>query len=156
MIDLIINEQLVEVNIEAGNQEEVIRNLSGKLDNSGYVEKGFVEAVLAREKQYPTGLPTKIPVALCHVEAEYVKQTAMAVATLKNPVEFHDMGNPENVLNVEIVFLLTILDPKKQVFYLRKMMDLFKDETLPGLKNATTRQEVVSLLNEKFNKMEER
>ncbi|BBB47523.1 PTS sugar transporter subunit IIA [Pelolinea submarina] len=156
MIDLIINEQLVEVDIEVGSQEEVIRNLSGKLDKCGYVENGFAEAVLAREKQYPTGLPTKIPVALCHVEAEYVKQTAMAVATLKHPVEFHDMGNPENVLNVEIVFLLTILDPKKQVFYLRKMMDLFKDETLPGLKNAKTKQEVVSLLGEKFNKMEER
>jgi PTS system galactitol-specific IIA component len=50
--------------------------LSGKVDGCGYVEEGLPNAVLARERQYPTGLPTKIPVALCHVEAEFVKQTS--------------------------------------------------------------------------------
>ncbi len=156
MIDLIIEEKLVEIGIEAANRDEVIRLLSRKMDSCGYVGKGFTEAVLAREKQYPTGLPTKIPVALCHVEAEYVKHTAMAVATLKKSVEFHEMGDPQNVLNVEIVFLLTILDPKQQVLYLRKLMGLFKDDTLPNLKQAKNKEEIVTLLAEKINKMEER
>ena len=156
MINLIIDEKLVEVGLEAADNEEVIRLLSGKLDGCGYVEDGFAEAVLARERQYPTGLPTKIPVALCHVEAEFVKQTCMAVATLKKPVEFRNMGDPQSILDVEIVFLLTILDPKKQVFYLRKIMDLFKDETLPNLKKAQSKKEVVSILAEKINNMDER
>ncbi len=156
MINLILDEQLVEVNVEAQDREEVIRMLSGKMNACDFVEKGFEQAVLAREKQYPTGLPTKIPVALCHVEAEYVKQTAMAVATLKKPVEFHNMGDPQAVLDVEIVFLLTILDPKQQVFYLRKLMELFKDGTLPSLKAAKTKKEVVALLAQKINQLEER
>ena len=156
MIDLILDEQLVEVGVDVQDREEVIRLLSGKMDSCGFVEQGFEQAVLAREKQYPTGLPTRIPVALCHVEAEYVKQTAMAVAVLKKPVEFHNMGDPQSVLDVEIVFLLTILDPKQQVFYLRKLMELFKDDTLPNLKAAKTKKEAITLLTQKINKFEER
>lgn len=156
MINLILDEKLVEVGMEAQDREEVIRLLSGKMNACDFVEEGFEQAVLAREKQYPTGLPTKIPVALCHVEAEYVKHTAMAVATLKKPVEFHNMGDPRVVLDVEIVFLLTIVDPKQQVFYLKKLMELFKDDTLPKLKEAKTKKEVVSLLAQKINQLEER
>ena len=117
MLEIVISEQLAEIAYQAEDKEEVIRLLAGKMDKLGYVEMGFEEAVLTREKKYPTGLPTKIPVALCHVEAEYVNRTALAIATLKKPVEFHNMGDPKMVLPVEIVFLLTIVDPKEQVIY---------------------------------------
>jgi PTS system galactitol-specific IIA component len=155
MINLIIAEQLVEVNLEAVDREDVIRNLAGKLDSCGYVEDGFAERSWRARKNIQPVYRRK-SLALCHVEAEYVKQTAMAVATLSHPVQFRDMGDPENVLDVEIVFLLTILDPKQQVFYLRKLMGLFKDETLPSLKNAKTKGEVITLLSERINKFEER
>jgi hypothetical protein len=35
-------------------------------------------------------------------------------------------------------------------------MDLFKDETLPKLKKAQSKKEVVSILAEKINNMDER
>jgi PTS system galactitol-specific IIA component len=116
------------------------------MDALGFVEPGFTDAVISREKQYPTGLPTKIPVALCHVEAEFVKETALAVATLESPVSFNNMGDPKSELQVKLVFLLTIVDPKKQVQYLRKMMGLFKDETLSYLEKAQSKKDVISLL----------
>jgi PTS system galactitol-specific IIA component len=150
MLDMVIDENLVELNVVAQEKEEIIHLLSSKLEKSGFVEEGFEQAVIAREKAYPTGLPTKIPVALCHVEAEYVKRTTMSLAVLSNSVQFHDMGDPENVLDVEIVFLLTILDPKQQVIYLRRLMELFKDDTLLNLKAASSKQEVVSILLKKI------
>jgi len=156
MFDLILSEELAEISFEAKNKEEVIKLLSSKMNDLGYVEPGFEKAVLEREKEYPTGLPTKIPVALCHVEAEYVNHTALAIATLKKPIEFHDMGNPKNTLMVEIVFLLTIVDPKKQCLYLRKMMSIFKDETLLELKSSNTKKEIVSILINKFSNFERR
>lgn len=148
--DLILLEQLTEICYDANNKEEVIKLLSNKMNKQGYVEPGFEKAVLERERDYPTGLPTKIPVALCHVEAEYVNQTALAIATLKKPIEFHDMGNPKNTLQVEIVFLLTIVDPKKQCLYLRIMMSIFKDNTLLELKSSKTKKEIVTILNNNF------
>jgi len=156
MSEMDVRVELTEINLEVNNKEEVIRLLSAKMNQLGYVEEGFEEAVMAREEEYPTGLPTKIPVALCHVEAEYVNQTALAVATLKKPVEFHNMGDPKSLLPVEIVFLLTIVEPKQQVVYLRKMMELFKDDTLSKMKNAQTREELVSILYNYFLKAEER
>ncbi|MDK2981179.1 MAG: galactitol system component [Chloroflexota bacterium] len=150
MADLYFDENLVEINLVAQHKEEIIHLLSNKLEKKGFVEPGFEKAVLAREECYPTGLPTRVPVALCHVEAEYVKRTTMSLAVLSSPVQFHDMGNPDNVLDVEIVFLLTILDPKQQVVYLRRLMELFKDDTLYNLKTAKTRQEVVSILLNKI------
>jgi PTS system galactitol-specific IIA component len=156
MLEMEVRKELTEVGFAASNKEEVIKLLSDKMNRMGYIEKGFEEAVLAREREYPTGLPTNIPVALCHVEAEYVNQTALAVATLKKPVEFHNMGDPKMVLPVEIVFLLTIVDPKKQVVYLRKMMELFKDDTLLKIKDADSKEELVSILYNYFLKAEER
>ncbi|MDP2966305.1 MAG: PTS sugar transporter subunit IIA [Pelolinea sp.] len=156
MLEMVISEQLAEIDFEAKDKEEVIKLLSGKMDKMGYVEAGFEEAVLAREREYPTGLPTKIPVALCHVEAEYVNRTALAIATLKKPVEFHNMGDPKMVLPVEIVFLLTIVDPKEQVIYLRKMMEIFKDGTLLKMKDAQSKKEIVSILYNYFIEAEER
>jgi PTS system galactitol-specific IIA component len=156
MLEMIVSEEMAEVGFEAKNKEEVIKLLSGKMNALGYVEVGFEEAVLAREKEYPTGLPTKIPVALCHVEAEYVNRTALAVATLKNPVEFHNMGDPQSVLPVEIVFLLTIVDPKKQVVYLRKMMEIFKDDTLSKMKAVNSKKELITILYNNFVEAEER
>ncbi len=155
-LDLILSEQLAEICFEANNKEEVIHLLSSRMDKLGYVEPGFEKAVLERERDYPTGLPTKIPVALCHVEAEYVNQTALAIATLKKPVEFHDMGDPKNTLQVEIVFLLTIVDPKKQCLYLRKMMSIFKDNTLLEIKSSKTKKEIVSILHDNFSNLERR
>ena len=156
MLDMVVSEQLAETGFDAQNKEEVIKLLSGKMDQLGYVENGFEEAVLSREREYPTGLPTKIPVALCHVEAEFVNRTALAVATLKKPVEFHNMGDPKMVLPVEIVFLLTIVNPKEQVVYLRKMMELFKDNTLQKMKDAGSKKELVSILYNYFNEADER
>jgi mannitol/fructose-specific phosphotransferase system IIA component (Ntr-type) len=66
------------------------------------------------------------------------------------------MGDPKMVLPVEIVFLLTIVDPKKQVVYLRKMMELFKDDTLLKIKDADSKEELVSILYNYFLKAEER
>jgi len=146
MLDLIISEELVEIEYMAKDKEEVIKLLSSKMKGLGFVKTGFEEAVLAREKEFPTGLPTKIPVALCHVEADYVDSTALAVATLKNSIEFHNMGDPKSVLSVQIVFLLTIVDPKKQCVYLRKMMGLLKDNTLMRIKKASTTTEIVMIL----------
>jgi len=156
MFEMVLDKKLVEVNFDASNKEDVIKLLSGKMKKMGFVGSGFEEAVLQREKDYPTGLPTKIPVALCHVEAEYVNQTAMALATLSNPVKFHNMGDPKSELSVEIVFLLTILDPKKQVVYLRKMMEIFKDNTLDNIKKANSKEEIIRILVDKLLRVDER
>ena len=147
MANIIIDERLLVINLDIQSKEEGIEFLSNVMDKMGFVKEGFKENVLEREKQYPTGLPSKIPLAICHTEAKFVKHNAIAVATLKNPVEFNEMGNSDHKINAEIIFLLALNDPKTQVLWLRKLANIFQDEkSLTMIRESPTIQELAANL----------
>ena len=151
MAEVIISEDLIELGITETKKEDVIRVLADKLKAKGYVKDGYYENVIKREETFPTGLPTVIPVALCHTEAKYVNQSAMAVGTLVHPVEFHEMGTPERDIKAEIVFLLALKDPKDQISYLKKMVTVFKSkETLETIRDAADPKALADFLKDIF------
>lgn len=151
MSKIIISDDLIELDLGAGSKEEVIHTLSDRMLARDLVKENYAGNVLRREKEFPTGLPTSIPVALCHTEAEFVLESALAVATLKNPLEFSQMGSLEKKVQAEIVFLLALKDPKKQVPWLQKMMNVFKDkDTLQKIRYSENKQELASYLQRVF------
>lgn len=146
---LVFEKDLVSMDIDVQTPEEVIRILSDKLMEKGCVTDRFFEAVVSREKKFPTGLPTIIPVALAHTDAVYCKRSAISVGILKTPVSFGEMGNPGSYLPVEIVFLLAVADPKFETQWLQHLIKAFKeDDFLKKLKNGKTTQEIVEFVNE--------
>jgi PTS system galactitol-specific IIA component len=147
MENLIFNEDLIELKFDAKSKEDVIYCLGDKLRKAGCIKEGFEEAVLEREKQYPTGLPTPVPIALCHEKAEWVKKTAISIATLGKPVRFNNMGNPNTVVDVDIVFLLAVKDPNNHMKLLKKLMVFFKDgETLMQIRDTQDKKLVIENL----------
>jgi PTS system galactitol-specific IIA component len=90
-------------------------------------------------------------VAICHTEAQYVKQSALAVGTLVTPIAFLEMGTPERTVNAEIIFLLALNDPKQQVTWLRKMVTIFKDQaTLRRIRDAEDPSQLLQMLKNLF------
>jgi galactitol PTS system EIIA component len=151
MAEVIISEDLIELGITETRKEDVLKILVDKLKAKGYVKDCYYENVVKREETFPTGLPTVIPVALCHTEAKYVNQSAMAVGTLTHPVKFHEMGTPERDIEAEIVFLLALKDPKDQISYLKKMVTVFKSkEMLETIRDAVDPKALVTFLKEIF------
>lgn len=147
MEPVILDKNLVIIGLDGKNKEDVLFELSEKLKQRDFVQPDFLSQVLEREEKYPTGLLASVPLALCHTEAQYVKRSAMAVATLLKPVEFHEMGNPEDVVLAEIVFLLALHDPKDQVLWLKRMANLFKNEqALQAIKAAKSPSTIVDIL----------
>ncbi len=145
------NEELVELGIQAEEKESVIKILSDKLLEQGYVKDSFYENVLKREEVFPTGLPTVIPMAICHTESEHVHNSAIAFGTVKSPVAFQEMGTPENTVMAEMVFVIALKDPKDQVPWLQKMMTVFRDEEiLTTLRDAIDKKTLVRYLNDVF------
>lgn len=145
------NVDLVELKIKAEKKEEVIKILTDKLLEQGYTKDTFYENVLRREKEFPTGLPSVIPMAICHTESEHVNSSAIALGTLVDPVEFQEMGTPERTVMAEMVFVIALKNPKDQVPWLKKMMTVFRDETiLSNVRNASDKEELVKYLNEIF------
>ena len=121
-------ESSVLIGLCATNASDVIQTLGGTLIKAGYVLPDYVQDVLKREEEYPTGLPTTIPVAIPHASSGNCVSTALAIGILKKPVPFKEMGSPEKRLDVEMVFLLAIKNVQEQTVWLKNLMKIFKDK----------------------------
>ena len=81
--------------------------------NEGYSRSDYVEALKQREAQFPTGLDINgFGVAIPHTDAGYVLHETEGIMTLKHPVTFIQMGSDDTQVEVKVVFMLAIEDPK--------------------------------------------
>ncbi len=112
----------------ADDAESVISDLADTLHTYGAVQADYGQETIEREKKHPTGLPTKpFAIAFPHAEAKGVVESSLAVATLSSPVSFLNMADPEEALEVEVVFLLANKEPEEQVQALRQLALIFSD-----------------------------
>ncbi len=127
--------EAVNLGMDADNAAEVIRNIGGKLLHAGYVRETFTDAVLERERTIPTGLPLsgEYNAAIPHTEVESVIKPGIGLATLNRPVAFHNMVSPEETVDVRLVFVLALDQPKSQVEMLKEIAQVLQR---PGVVNA--------------------
>lgn len=145
----LINSNLVKVGMNAEKKEDVLKELSRLLTSKGYVVEEYLEAILEREKLFPTGLPTAgLGVAIPHADSKYVIKPGIAAAVLKDTVRFNVMGDPDNEVDVKLVFMLAIKDPKLQIMVLRELVSIFQDDKLLMLlSKAQDEDSFASLMN---------
>jgi len=99
------------------------------LKEKGYVRDSFLEAIIAREKVYPTGLPTlPVAIALPHTDPQHVIRPFISVTRLSQPIAWHEMGNDDNILHVHFIVLLGFIDHSSHLAALQKLMDCLADE----------------------------
>ena len=135
------SEKLSFVQCEYDTVEELIRTVGKAAVELGYAEEGFIEDVIAREKEYPTGLNAVMPIAIPHV-GTHCLQSFMSVTTLKKPLGFEPMDGRGGKLDVQIVFIFGLVDHRDQVMVLKKLAQMFKDkEALDKLGGAETSAE---------------
>ena len=134
MLDLkLLDRNLVMLNIEANTQTEALEKLAGRLFEVGYVKETYAKAILEREKVFPTGLPTEgYGVAIPHTDVEHVIKPAIALGILQKPVKFNLMGDvdPNNQVDVQIMFMLAIKEPHMQLKLLQDIMEIIQDSKL--------------------------
>ncbi|MCW5878266.1 MAG: PTS sugar transporter subunit IIA [Anaerolineales bacterium] len=141
----------VHLGLQAHSAEEVIRLLGGELRSHGKVKADFVEATLAREATNPTGLVLggRYNAALPHVDLEYVNQSAIALAVLKDPVTFHSMVDQAEEVPVQLVIMLALVDPKAQINALGQIAEVLQNpEIVEKLVHATTSKEIFLILGQ--------
>ena len=64
--------EIVVIDGEAKTWEEAIHLTAGALLEKGYVKDTFEENCIKREKVFPTGLNTELPIAIPHTESDPV------------------------------------------------------------------------------------
>ena len=123
-----------------------LRLLAAAAVEQGYAEPSFTDALLAREQQYPTGLPLPLPTAIPHADAVHVRRRALAALVPTQPLQFGEMGGSGRTVEVRLVLMLLVDDPAQQVPLLGRVLkvlqrpdleqrlldDLSEPETLAG------------------------
>ena len=150
---MLLRKELISINMDVDSREDLLFKLAQRFLDEGLVKDTFPQAILERETVYPTGLPAvAFDIAIPHCAASNVNETSMAVATLKHSVEFQQMGSPEITLHPEVVFMLAIQDPNKQIETLQKIMGVIQDgELLKSIRSVKTSVELYDLLAVKVN-----
>lgn len=111
------------------NNKEVLSNLADYLIEEKMVKESFKEAILEREKSYPTGLHFDgYGIALPHTDSEHVIKSQIAIMTLEKPVKFIEMASTDKEIDVKTIFMLALKDSNQHIKILQKVMELLQDK----------------------------
>ncbi len=134
--------------LEWVDREALLRYMAGRLVDLGYAKPSYVDAVVARENEFPTGLPTNgAGVAIPHCDTSHILRPALSVAILSSPIPFGVMGGQGETVPVDIVIMLALNDPSAQIDVLRQVSNMVQDGgMLNSLKVASTHEEVIEIL----------
>jgi PTS system galactitol-specific IIA component len=135
---------------------EVLSAMGGLFEEYVDVRPGYTEALIQREREFPTGLPTTpYGVAIPHADGRYVIQPGLAVCTLKRPILFREMGNPQNAVSVKLAILIALPEAQQtaQVTILQWLLSLIQHQ--PFLEDVA-RCEVHSQVLQTFKEYSQR
>ncbi|MGP4075974.1 PTS sugar transporter subunit IIA [Halobacillus sp. K22] len=153
MSNIYCDESIILLDVEAETRDEVLTTMGNNLVNKSLVQPSFVPAIIERENEFPTGLPTAgVSVAIPHTDVEHVIQKNISVAILKSEVGFGVMGDDSEQVPVKIVFMLAMDEAHSQLSLLQKLMQIFQDENeLLNMVKQTEPKAIKEILEEKLN-----
>lgn len=138
------------------NNKEVLSNLADYLIEEKMVKESFKEAILEREKSYPTGLQFDgYGIALPHTDSEHVIKSQIAIMTLEKPVKFIEMASTDKEIDVKTIFMLALKDSNQHIKILQKVMELLQDkEVMSKIESFDDSKESVDKLIKLLEKYE--
>ena len=107
---------------------EAIRLCGEALVAKGYTDESFIAGCIEREAEYPTGLPSVVPVAIPHCQCDGIKESSICVLRLTEPVKFYRMDDASEHVETKLVFNLAIRGADAQLSFLQKLMAFVMDE----------------------------
>ncbi|AKG73484.1 PTS sugar transporter subunit IIA [Salinicoccus halodurans] len=127
----LFDETLITLDASYSSQEDLFKNAAEHLVDLGYIEETYLEALVNREREFPTGLETKYcNIAIPHTDAPHIKHPFIYLIRLNENLKFKNMGDVNSEVAVKIVLFLGIKNPKKQISLLSDLMGKFEDEDI--------------------------
>lgn len=144
MLSEITNEKLIKLKVKAKDWEDAIRQSASVLVENNKATEAYVDAMVNSAKSSGPYIVITKHVALPHARPEAgVKEIAIGIATLENPVEF---GNDEND-PVKYVFCLSAIDNNSHLRAMSELVELLEnDEFFTVLDNAKDGKEIIDFI----------
>lgn len=144
--------KLVHTSVTGRSAEAVVRELGAYAVERGFADEGYVEAVLDREADFPTGL--RIPdesfgIAIPHADPEHVSHEAVVLGLPPEPVAFRSMDDPERTVDAEAVLLLLVEGSDRYTSFLSNLADLFQDDRFVTTVRAGRADAVLALIEDR-------
>lgn len=143
------DQHLCLFNVKALNKEEILTKMANMLFSHGIVKEDFLEGILQREQQYPTGLlVNSTGFALPHTDSSKVNQSQICFASLEEPITFSGMTDENEKIPVKFIFMLAMKQPHEQIENLQNLIGLFQnEEDIKLLEKCHSINEFISILN---------
>lgn len=144
---MLINEDLIILNLPAKTKKEAIKLLSEKAQKAGRVHdvNGYIQAVLAREEQYSTGVG--FGVAIPHGKTDAVAEPFLMFATVQS-LDWKSLDGKD----VNMIFAIGVPEKESSTLHLkilsRLSRRLMQEEFRSNLKNAETASDIIQLLKD--------
>lgn len=121
--------ELVFFDLEAADRHDLFRQLGAALASQGYIEDTWYEAIVERERNFPTGLQLEaVAVALPHVDPVHLKKPYIAVIRPRMPIVFEGMAGIGGDVPAELIVNLGLTGHAEgQVAVLQALMNVFLD-----------------------------
>ena len=152
-----LNKKLMILHADAKTTDDVFEQLGSKFIQEGFCKDNYVEELKKREKDYPKGLAINgFGIAIPHTEAANVLREAEGIMTLNEPVHFVQMGTTDTIIDVKVVMMLAIENPKEHIKKLQRIIAIIQDmNVLNEIYQADTEDEIIQAIKEKERKIEE-
>ncbi len=146
-----LKESLIFLNGEEKCEKDILKKMGGALICEGYAKDTYVQALLLREKRFPTGLDINgIGVAIPHTDPRHVKKEGVALAILKKPVTFRHMEDEGVRVSVRLIFMLAVLNPEAHLNHLQCVLNIIQDtEVLVQLLTAGGQKDIIQIIKTK-------
>lgn len=143
----LIHENIIKLDMQAGDSTEAIKVLGQLLVDNDYIKPSYIDGVLEREENFPTGLVlTNAGIAIPHASPNNnVLKNGIAAARLANSVKFYSMEDPEQQVDVNMIFILALANSNEHLEVLKKLFIALQNEAL--VKALETSKDKVSFLN---------
>lgn len=130
------------------SQRDLFGSMAHELEDAGCVKSTYLNGIIEREKQFPTGLLINgVGIAMPHTDSVHVNSSQACFASLAQPIVFEDMGDRDHKIEVELVFMLAMAQPHEQVEALQNLIALFQDEAaVAAMKRCDTAEELDLIL----------
>lgn len=137
--DLVFLDQTFE------NYEQVFNFVGDQALNLGLVEASFGQSLIDREDEFPTGLKVgEMAISISHTDPEHIKKEFISIVRPSQAVTFQAIDQPEEALDVQLIFVLGLQKAVNQLEALKAIMVLLEDTD--KLQAFLTSQDLISLI----------
>lgn len=149
-IDNMIDRDLILINNKSKTKHQLFKNVSDILNKKNIVKDSYYNALLEREKKFPTGINTEpINVAIPHTDNKYINKSSLMIVKMNDPVIFNQMDDKNKKVNAEVVFFILINEKEKQSEFLGKLIMAFQNpEFLKSIKESNDKKVILNLVKE--------